>query len=80
MKLYSSLIISILLIILYFDILSASYFNFNLAYVSSQASVYSTSSNIYLHNDWSIYFGIQYAQTVCNVSPHAYIREKQDLS
>ena len=37
MKLYSSPI-------LYFNRLSVSFFNFNLAYVSSQACIYSTSS------------------------------------
>ena len=72
MKLYSSPI-------LYFYRLSASYFNFNLAYVSTLACIYSASvclSNIFFKLTGPFMLAKQYhGQNGCYVSPHAHTRK-----
>ena len=74
MKLYKSLI-------LYFNPLSASYFNFNLAYVPSQACIYSTSSVRFVKYIFKLtgpfILAKQYGQTICYISPHVHTREKR---
>ena len=74
MKLYSSPF-------LYFNRLSASYFNFSLAYVSSQPCVFLTSTVRLVQYIFKLadpfILAKQLGQTVCYISPHAHTREKR---